>query len=145
MCFANKKWQPMISGFLVRTLCMWENALEFLIKTFGLCWVWADRRVGYLLSLIDLQFLRIIHAGIIKVLLCWKIMFVFCANLACVCSPSNSEGKIPQKKVKQGAVLVSPGQKKIQSWATAIVIRQKCSSLSAIQMQQPEFVLTAGF
>ena len=26
----------MISGFLVRALCMWENSLEFLIKTFGL-------------------------------------------------------------------------------------------------------------
>ena len=44
MCFANKKWQPMISEFLVPTLCMWENGLEFLIKTLGL----SNKRVSWI-------------------------------------------------------------------------------------------------
>ena len=46
----------MISGFLVRALCMWENGLEFLIKTFGLG-PGSSQKSWLFIALIDPDFL----------------------------------------------------------------------------------------
>ena len=145
MCFANKKWQPMISGFLVRALCMWENSLEFLIKTFGLGQ--GGKKSWLFIALMDPEFLWIIHTRIIKVLAMEApVCFIVIILLACVLLQTRRKNQTKEGKARSSSLWCRRARKRPSREPPQLLGGKSILSLSARQpMHQPEFVLTGGF